>query len=182
MNSISSQLNRIRYTFRSKTVEVKAVKNFKHSTEIFGNIVGPFIAGNHYKMEFWIAKVFVKHGIMKFVAENEITIQKIQKIANSQSHSTDFKKLDPFLYTAINEYMDIVSHAGNEGTRKFRDLFSNTQDLITIRQRKILSLTQVKASLGVTKNLSEEEKVLLSKLTDHVKDWKVYLLDSKRQK
>ena len=182
MNSISSQLNRIRHRFRSKIVEVKAIKNFKHNTEIFGKIVGPFITGNHYKMEFWIAKVFVKNGIMKFVDDNEITIQKIQKIANSQSHATDFKKLDPYLYTAINEYMDIISHTEGGGTRKFRDLFSNTQDLITIRQRKILSLSQVNTSLGMAQNLSEEEKILLSKLTDHVKDWKLHLLDSKRQK
>ncbi len=182
MNSISSQLNRIRHRFRSQIVEVKAIKNFKHNTDIFGKIVGPFTTGNHYKMEFWIAKVFVKKGIMKFADENEITIQKIQKIANSQSHATDFKKLDPYLYTAINEYMDIVSHSEDGRTRKFRDLFSNTQDLITIRQRKILSLSQVNTSLGMAQNLSEEEKILLSKLTDHVKDWKVYLLDSKRQK
>ena len=182
MNSISSQLNRIRHTFRSKIVEVKTIKNFKHSIEIFGKIIGPFITGNHYKMEFWIAKVFVKQGIVKFVDAEEITIQKIQKIANSQSHATDFKKLDPYLYTAINEYMDIVAQSKGRGTRKFRDLFSNTQDLLTIRQRKILSLSQVNTSLGLSQNLSEEEKILLSKLTEQVKDWKGYLLDSKRQK
>ncbi len=182
MNSISSKLNRIRLIFRNKIVEIKAIKSFKHSIEIFGKIIGPFITGNHYKMEFWIAKVFVKNGVAKFENEDEITVQKIQKIANSESHSTDFKKLDPYMYTAINEQMDIVAHTSDENSRKFRDLFSNTQDLIAIRQRKILSLSQVNASINVIQNLSEEEKVLLSKLTDNVKDWKIYLLDSKRQK
>jgi hypothetical protein len=163
-------------------VEVKAIKNFRHSIEVLGKTIGPFVTGNHYKMEFWIAKVFVKNKILKFVDSNEITIQKIQKIANSQSHASDFKKLDPYLYTAINEYMDIITESENGSTRKFRDLFSNTQDLIAIRQRKILSLSQVNTSLGLSQNLSEEEKVLLEKLTEHVNDWKLYLLDSKRQK
>jgi len=182
MNSIQSQLKRIGHIFRHKIGEVKAIKNFKHSIEIFGKIIGPFISGNHYKMEFWIAKVFVKYGIMEFVDADEISIQKIQKIANTESHATDFKKIDPYLYTAINEYMDIISANPEGEKREFRDIFSNTQDLITIRQRKILSLSQVNSSLNVTQNLSEEEKILLAKLTDHVKEWKLFFLDLNRKK
>jgi hypothetical protein len=161
-------------------VEVKAVKNFRHSVEIFGKIIGPLITGNHYKMEFWIAKVFVKREIAKFTESDDINIQKIEKIVNTERFADDLKKIDPFLFTAINENMDIISTL-EDGSRKLGRYFSRAEDLMKIRQGKIFAVSRVGNSLNVTQNLSEEEKVLLDSLSSHISDWRVFLLDSKRK-
>lgn len=181
MNSISTQLKRIQHTFRNKIVEVKVIKNFKHSIEIFGKIIGPLISGNHYKMEFWIAKVFIRNGVVIFADADEINIQKIEKIVNTERFADDLKKIEPYLFTAIKENMDILSSQADE-SRKLGKYFSRAEDLMKIRQGKIFAVCRVDNPLNVTQNLSEEEKVLLSNLSNHMNDWRMFLLDSNRKR
>ncbi|MBN2155167.1 MAG: hypothetical protein JW776_03935 [Candidatus Lokiarchaeota archaeon] len=182
MNSIQSQLKRIRYKFRNKIIEVKAVKNFKHSIEIFGKIIGPFIAGNHYKMEYWIAKEFIKYNILQFTESEHINAQRIQKIAFNQSHTEELLKLDPNLFTAITEYMGILSDGNERDDKNYRKFISFTQELIRLRQSKILALSQINTTLSLTQNLSEEEKILLSHSSSTVHAWKDYFLNIPHKK
>lgn len=63
--------------------------------------------------------------------------------------------------------------------KKYKTLFSNIQDLIMIRHRKILNLSQMKQSLKVTQNLTQEEKILMDNLTDNLITWKDFFQNNK---
>jgi hypothetical protein len=183
--TISKELERIRLKYINRIIETRAKVDFGQSFEIFGKVIGPFTTGNHYKMEFWIAKIFIKNDILEFVEGEQLNLQNIQKIAFTEGRSKDINKIDSFLFTAIREYMDILVgrlKLNFATPKQFREIYSNVQDLMVVRHRKILSLSQTQMSMSMknTQNLTEEEKVLMSSLTDDIDDWKrFFLIDAK---
>lgn len=184
MNSIQSQLNRLRHTFRNRIVEVKAIKHFKHDLEIFGNIIGPLIAGNHYKMEYWIAKVFAKHEFIEFIGSEEIDLLKLNKLADSENRSNEIKQLEPFLYIAITEHMDIKPSEWSADQRGFRrtNMSGSYHDLMMVRHRKILDISKLSANHSFSQKFTEEEKVLLERVASDVREWKEYFFKMNRKK
>jgi hypothetical protein len=48
-----------------------------------------------------------------------------------------------------------------------------------IRHRRILNLSQMKQSLKVTQNLTQEEKILMDSLTDNLITWKDFFQNNK---
>jgi hypothetical protein len=179
LNTIPKDLERIRVKYINKLVETRAKVDFKDSLEVFGKIIGPFTSGNHYKMEFWIAKIFIKNDILELVDSDQLNLQNIQKIAFIEGRSKEINKIDPHLFTSMKEYMDILigKLKLNMATqRQFREIYSNALDLIVVRHRKILNLSQTHLSMRNIQNLSEEEKILMNNLTEDIESWKKYFL------
>ena len=83
---ITEDLERIRHQYLNRIVETKANRDFDETIEIFGKKIGPFHAGNHYKMEFWIAKTFLKRDILKLVSNNDIGENNNQIINLTNNH------------------------------------------------------------------------------------------------
>jgi hypothetical protein len=183
MRSIERQLARIKHRYLSRIIETKAKMDFKHSVVILGKKVGPFISGNHYKLDFGVAKTFIENGILDFAGEEILDVQTIQKIAFTEGRSNSLTKVDSNLFTAVKEYLDILSHKKQNNAipqRQFTSLNSNAQDLLTVRYRKLLQLSKVKQTFKVTQNLTEEEKVFIKKLTENYVEWKSFLLNRKK--
>jgi hypothetical protein len=185
INTIPKELERIRIKYINRYVETRAKIDFNQSIEIFGKIIGPFTTGNHYRMEFWIAKIFLKNDILELVDGDQLNLQNIQKIAFTEGRSKEINKIDPFLFTSLKEYMDLLSgkiKLNLAVPRQFREIYSNAQDLIVVRHRKILSLSQTQLSTKNTQNLTEEEKILMNNLTDDIECWKKYYLYDVKEK
>ena len=184
MRSIERQLARIKHRYLCRIIEVKAKVNFKHTVEILGKNVGPFDSGNHYKIEFGVAKTFIENGILDFAGDEVLDVQTIQKIAFTEGRSNVLTKVDPNLFTAVKEYLDILDHKIKTKSipqRQYTSLNSNAQDLLTVRYRKLLMLSKVKQTFNVTQNLTDEEKVFIKKLTENYVEWKSFLLNRKRE-
>ncbi len=184
MNSIQSQLNRLRHTFRNQMIEVKATKHFKHNVEVFGKIIGPLIAGNHYKMEYWIAKVFAKYQFIEFVGSEEIDLLKLNKLADSENRSNEIKQLDPFLYTAITEHMEIKPSEWSTEKGGFRrtNMSGSYHDLMMVRHRKILDISKLSSNHSFSQKFTEEEKILLERVASDVREWKQYFFKMRSKK
>lgn len=190
-NVIPKELERIRVRYINRFVETRAKIDFNETFEVFGKNIGPFTAGNHYKMEFWIAKIFMKYDILELADGDQLNLQNIQKIAFTEGRSKDVNKIDSHLFTSIREYMDLLTgklKLNLATQRQFREIYSNALDLIVVRHRKILSLSQTQLSMKNTLNLTEEERILMNNLTDDIESWKKYFLvdvkevESKKEK
>lgn len=192
--TITAELERIRHQYLNKIVETQAIRDFKESIDVFGKKIGPLSKGNHYKMEFWIAKSFLKRDIIRLVGRDESTegeevigkldVQEIQKIAFDQGRSHEINDIGKNLFTAIKEFLDVLSYRVKmklTPEKKYKTLFSNIQDLIMIRHRRILNLSHMKQSLKVTQNLTQEEKILMDNLTDNLITWKNFFQNNKRK-
>ncbi|MBD3352543.1 MAG: hypothetical protein GF364_13730 [Candidatus Lokiarchaeota archaeon] len=180
INSTKKQLDRIRYKYINRVVETRAKKDFKTTVSVLGKKIGPFTAGNHYKLEFWIAKLFINYDILEIVGSDKLDLQNIQKIAYTEANAKEMKKVNPLLFTAIREYLNILASRIKNGftrERKFKDIYSNVQDLITVRHRKVIRLSQMKLTVRRLQNLTEEEKVLMKSLSQDFKEWKKFFLE-----
>ncbi|MHA1728919.1 MAG: hypothetical protein ACTSWY_09325 [Promethearchaeota archaeon] len=174
---LKADLERIRHEYLNKIVETQALKDFKESVKILGKRIGPFSKGNHYKMAYWIAKIFIKREILKLAEHDgdKLNVKAIQKIAFNQGRTHEINNIGGNLFTVIKEYMKILSSWTEKDLtheKKFKSLYSNFQDLITIRHRKILNLCQMKQSFNVTRNLTQEEQILMKYLSDAIFQWK----------
>lgn len=181
MKSTERELKRLRYKFLNKIVDTRAVKDFKNSIEVLGRNIGPFIAGNHYRMEYWAVKPFLKHDILELTDREKLDVQKIQKLAFTESRASQIEKIDENLFFAIREYLDILK-SKNQQDRRFRDVYSNVQDLISVRLGKIGSLSQAKQTMRLIQNLTAEEKVLIEKLSTSFREWNKFFLEDVKKK
>ncbi|MCP4763316.1 MAG: hypothetical protein GY870_16195 [archaeon] len=187
MSSTTKELERIKYKFLNRNVETKAKRNFDHSTEILGKIIGPFVAGNQYKMEYWIAKSFIKNDILELTDKERLDVQKVQKIAFKEGRSGEINNIDNNLFTSIKENLSILSYRNKKSKelttdKELRTFFSNAQDLVTIRHRKIVNLSQMKQTIRRQQNLTDEEKILISNISDDFADWRKYYLDAQKKR
>jgi len=161
-------------------MEFRAIKNFNSSISILDKKIGPFIIGNHYHLEFWIAKPFIEREILEPIEDNKIDLQLIQKYAFNESRSKELKKLPNNFYISVKEYLTILAKQIkiNEAYKKrFKDVYSNISDLLSIRERKILNIVQLDNFLHYYQNLTYEEKVLIDNLDNDLKDWRKYFLE-----
>ncbi|MHA1822052.1 MAG: hypothetical protein ACTSVC_16380 [Promethearchaeota archaeon] len=161
-------------------METKAKRDFNGTIKILDKRLGPFIFGNTYRMEFWIAKIFIKNDILELADDNKWDVQKIQKIAFTEGRSQEIKKTEDYLFTGIREYLEIMKYKKDMGLipeRIFKTLVSNMQDLITVRLRKIILLIQTKNNIALRENLSEEEKILIDDLSNNFGQWKEFFMN-----
>lgn len=180
LKKILELLERIRFNYLNSIMEFRAIKNFNSSISILDKKIGPFIIGNHYHLEFWIAKPFIEREILEPIEDNKIDLQLIQKYAFNESRSKELKKLPNNFYISVKEYLTILAKQIkiNEAYKKrFKDVYSNISDLLSIRERKILNIVQLDNFLHYYQNLTYEEKVLIDNLDNDLKDWRKYFLE-----
>lgn len=185
MRSTKKELKRLRYTFLNEIVDTRALKDFKQSIEVLGKKVGPFKAGNHYRMEFWVAKTFLINDILQLTEKDKLDVQKIQKIAYKESRSRKIEKIDENLFLAIHEYLDVLNERVKRNLtkeRKFKDVYSNVQDLVIVRQRKVGNLSQTKHTIRKIQNLAASEKVLIEHLSGTFEGWGQFFLEDIKEK
>ncbi|MHA1339958.1 MAG: hypothetical protein ACTSRZ_07360 [Promethearchaeota archaeon] len=184
MKKTLKRLERIRFNYLNTPIELRAMKNFNRTIMILNKKIGPFLVGNHYHLEFWIAKPFIEREILQPTEEYKIDLQLIQKFAFNESRSRELKKLPESFYIAVKEYLTILSKQTNLNysyKKRFRDVYSNTLDLITVRQRKILNLSQMKNTSKYYQNLTPEEKVLIENINNDLSNWRKFFLEDLRK-
>lgn len=183
MKETQKELERLRFQYINKMVEIRAQDDFNYSFNIIGKKIGPFLKGNTYKMEFWIASIFVKNNIAKFDEKHSFDVKKIQKIAYTESKSISINPINPETFIAIKEHLKILQFLHKKGKityREFINFYSNAQDLVKVRHQKIIKLATANKSMNNTANLTKEEKLLVDEISGEIDGWRDFFVNMKK--
>ncbi len=176
--SIKEKLKREENKFIHLRAETLCQKKFPHSFQLLGRKIGPFKVGHTYTMENYIARIFVESGYLTYTDEYHVNSKTIQKINFEESTERQLKKIKDLIYIQSREQMKIAkTHYENEDLsyRLMKQLFSDVNDLISVRLAKIGRLARFSKNLDAKKKLTDEELILFQELRNSIQEWQDYL-------
>jgi hypothetical protein len=164
--------------FAHQKVDTVCIKEFPTSVIQLGRRVGPFKLGNPYKLEYYIARIFVEQGFLKFDEKNLINSMAIQKINFMESTNQEPRQIDDMIYVQSIQQLSLLDYllkADKVPRRDFSQLYSDVNDLIRVRLAKIVRLATQPQLLKTRNLLTEEERILFDQLSHLIQEWQDYV-------
>jgi hypothetical protein len=179
VNSIRSKLQREENIFVHQHVDTICTKEFPHTFNHLGRRVGPFIIGHPYRLEQFVARIFVEQGYLRFDEKGMVNSGAIQKINFQESTNPELKKIQEYVYVQGLEQLNILNKLDNGSNqsyrRDYRKLLSDLNDLIRVRLAKITRLANQTPDMKSKKLLTPEELVLYESISDAIQQWREHL-------
>jgi hypothetical protein len=185
VNSITSKLTRIEMQFTHNKVDTICIKDFPTPITQLGRRIGPFKIGNPYTMEYYIARILVEEGYLKFDENKIINSAAIQKINFMESTNPELKTIEDMVYVQAIQRLSIFENMLKDDKiprRDFSQLFSDVNDLIRVRVAKIIRLATQPQHLKTRKILTEEERILFDYISDTIQEWQNFVPDRFKKK
>lgn len=181
MSLNASSIEDADFVFENSPARVVALRN-SPKIELVGIEVGPFEEGNEYSIKFWMAKQLEKAGVVRFLEEEMLDVAKlfriqwterIQSVGQVSSLSETFY---PKLRYLLSE-LKVSSRSNMEKMREYERVKRLSQDIITCRLKKIVSLASASDRVSqILKNLTVEERRLYEDLRRIISGWKGKIL------
>jgi hypothetical protein len=180
VNSISSKLKRIEMSFTHTKVDTICIKDFPQPVTVLARRIGPFKMGNPYTLEYYLARIFVEEGILKFDENKIMNSATIQKINFMESTNAEPRPIDDHVYVQAIQRLSIFENMIKQDKiprREFSQLFSDVNDLIRVRLAKIIRLATQPQHLKIKKVLTEEERILFDYISNTILEWQNFVND-----
>lgn len=171
--------------FTHQKVDTACIKEFPTAIMVLGKRVGPFKVGNPYSMEYYLARIFVEEGILKFDEKNLVNSMTIQKINFAESTNQEPHQINDMIYVQAIEQLGILERQLKEDKitrRDFSQLFSDVNDLIRVRLAKIVRLATQTQQPRTKKIMTEEERILFECIQSIIYEWQNFVPDKFRKK
>lgn len=177
-NSITSKLLREQMDFIQTRVDTICVKEFSQGFLHLGRRLGPFKLGHNYNLPYYIARIMVEEGILKFDEKTIVNSTSIQKINFQESTDPELHQVDDHIYVQGVEQLKVLNIFQKHDKiprREFNQLFSDLNDLIRVRLAKLSRLSIATQGMKTKSLLSSEEKILYEELSKGIKEWRDFL-------
>ncbi len=181
MSANVSAIEDVNFVFENSPVRVIAVRS-SPKFELVGLEVGPFEEGNEYSIKFWIARQLEKGGVVRFAEEDMLDIarllriqwtERIQSVSQVSSLPETFYPKLRYLLAELKS----SSRSSMERMREYERAGWLSQDILTCRLKKIISLASASESIDqLLRNLTVEERILYEDLRRIISEWKAKIL------
>lgn len=182
--NILKQLQNLNFIFENSLITVIANRNLK-KVELAGLNVGPFEEGNTYDVQFWIAQILEKAGIVRFNEGELLETPNLYKIQWTERIQTvgQLSQLPANFYPKLRRFLLKLQEEAGEIPEKLQDyqkIKHLARDTVNLRLKKIVSLATIPTKTGqILKSLTAEEKMLYDRLYVLVNEWRIKILESK---
>jgi len=161
------------------------VKDFPTALIHLGRRIGPFKIGNPYSLEYYIARILVEEGYLKFDENKIINSAAIQKINFMESTNPEPKPIEDMVYVQAAQRLSIFENLLKDDKiprRDFSQLYSDVNDLIRVRLAKIIRLATQPQQLKTKKLMTEEERILFDQISNSIHEWQNFVPDRFKKK
>jgi hypothetical protein len=177
MNSIEDLFLHIKLEFDLDLVKIKVIKPLCE-LEYAGITIKPANPGETIEVPRIIAEILLKDGYCE-IAQQEITLDSLNKIIFAEEKSKDLKKLDPYFYQKAKWILSLMQKGylktSEHDIRRYKQLLL---DLEERRLRKILTLIPLKeVPEDIIGRLTVEEKNLYELLANITTKWRTNLIN-----
>ena len=182
--NLLTQLQKLDFIFENSLVTIIANRNLK-KVELAGLNVGPFEEGNTYDVQFWIAQILEKAGIVRFNEGERLDPPNLYKIQWTERIQTvgQLSKLPENFYPKLRRcLLKLREEAGEipEKLQNYQKIKHLAQDIVNLRLKKIVSLATIPTKTRqILKSLTAEEKMLYERLNVLTNEWRKKILESK---
>ena len=173
------------FIFQNEVVKVIAEVD-SPEIKLTGLSVGPFEAQKEYEVVYWVAKELARRGIVRFRDADMLDITKLSRIhwAEKVQKPRQLTQLPKDFYPKLRRFLEELKEKAANNPEKIRDYMRADgmfKDIVNRRLRKIVLLA---SSLGKTNqlvlnNLTEEEKILYSKIRGAIESWRADILKTR---
>jgi hypothetical protein len=169
------------FVYENSPVKIIINRNYPE-IELVGLKVGPFEEGKEYDVKYWIAHELERAGIARLREEETLDSVKLHKISWKESiqQARQLSPLEEDFYPKLRRYLSglkqgATSNSGKRG--EYEKVIRLSQDIVTIRLRKIVSLASSPEQTNQTlKDLAQEERTLYARLHTIIDEWKSKIL------
>ena len=137
VNSITNKLTRIEMSFTHNKVDTVCVKDFPTPLIQLGRRIGPFKIGNPYSLEYYIARIFVEEGYLKFDENKIINSAAIQKINFMESTNPEPKPIEEMVYVQAAQRLSIFENLLKDDKIPRRDFSQLYSAIIQIQKHRV---------------------------------------------
>jgi len=167
--------------FENSSVRVVAIRD-SPMIELVGIEVGPFQEGNEYSVKFWVARLLEKAGIARFPEGEMLDLAKLLRIQWTERIQSvgQVSSLPETFYPKLRYLLAELkasSRSSMDKMREYEKVSLLSQDIITCRLKKIISLASASDRLDqVLRNLTTEERKLYDDLRRIISEWKARIV------
>lgn len=181
MASRASSIEDADLIYENTPVTVIALGN-QPKINLVGVEVGPFGEGNEYSVKFWIAKELEKSGAIRLTDEETLDASRLYKIQWTEriQPASEISSLPETFYPRLRHLLAGLKRSSRNNLEKMKQHETTkrlSQDIVTCRLKKIISLASASGSIEqVLRNLTAEERKLYEELRSIISDWKAKIL------
>lgn len=169
------------FIFENTPIRIVARRNCPEIT-LSGLRVGPLEEGKEYEVRFWVACELEKAGISRFREEELLGTVKLHKIHWKERVQSvrDISSLSKTFYPQLRRYLaglEEESFTKPEKLKENEQAMKIARDIVNCRLKKIVSLASTPGQTSqIIRNLTEEERVLYTCLSEIITDWRSKIL------
>jgi hypothetical protein len=174
------------FMFENKPVKIVINRNCPE-IQLVGVKVGPFEEGKEYEVKYWVAKELERAGIARVREEELLDAVKLHKIFWKESiqQARQVSPLEKDFYPRLRRYLASLKRkavSNPEKMREYQKAKGLSNDIVTCRLKKIVSLASSPAQTNQTlNNLAREERVLYEQLYAIINEWKSKILKVRKE-
>lgn len=177
MNSIEDLFLQIKLGFDLDLVKMKVVKPLC-KLEYADITIKSANPGETIEVPRIVAEILLRDGYCE-IAQQEITLDSLNKIIFAEEKSKDIKKLDPYFYQKAKWILSLMQNGylktSEQEIKRYKQLLL---DLEERRLRKILTLIPLKeVPEDIINRLTIEEKNLYELLANITTKWRINLMN-----